>query len=92
MPLQFMVMTVPPWQPVPDRLLYEQVAEHLAARMDAGELQPGRRLPPERDLAEEYGVAYHTIRNATKMLREQGRIVTIHGRGTFVAARGEPES
>lgn len=82
-------MTVPPWAPVPDRLLYEQVAGHLAARMQAGELEPGRRLPPERDLAAEYGVAYHTIRNAMRVLRERGLIVTIHGRGTFVAARDE---
>jgi GntR family transcriptional regulator len=82
---KFVIMTtVPPWKPVPDRLLYEQVAGHLAARMDAGELEPGRRLPPERDLTEEYHVAYHTIRNAMRVLREQGRIVTIQGRGTFV--------
>ena len=36
--------------------------------------------------ADEYGVAYVTVRQAMQVLREQGLIVTIHGRGTFVAA------
>lgn len=46
----------------------------------------GMRLPAERDLAAEYGVAYMTIRRAAALLRERGEIVTVHGRGTFVAA------
>ncbi len=46
----------------------------------------GARLPAERDLAAEYGVAYDTIRRATALLRERGLIQTVHGRGTFVAA------
>jgi len=83
-------MTVPKWDPVPDRLLYEQVAEHLAARIRAGELEPGRRLPPEPEVGTEYGVAFHTVRSAMRLLREQGLIVTIQGKGTFVATRGEP--
>ncbi|MFW5416602.1 winged helix-turn-helix transcriptional regulator [Nocardiopsis sp. CNT-189] len=61
------------------------VADHIAARIRAGELSPGMRLPPERELAEEYGVAYMTVRRASKELRERGLIVTVHGKGTFVA-------
>jgi GntR family transcriptional regulator len=64
--------------------VYVQVARHMAARIDSGEWMPGRRLPPERELAEHYGVAYDSIRRATGLLRDQGRIVTVHGRGTFV--------
>ena len=75
---------VPPFRPTPLRLMYVQVAEHIAARIQAGDLQPGQRLPPERDVATEYGVAYNTIRRSMEILREQGLIVTIHGRGTFV--------
>ena len=67
--------------------VYVQVAEHMAGRIESGEWSPGRRLPPERELAEFYGVAYDTIRRATALLREQGSIVTVHGRGTFVAPR-----
>lgn len=80
-------MAVPPFDPSPLRLMYEQVADHIAARIEAGELRPGTRLPPERDIAEEYGVAYNTVRSAMRVLRERGYIVTLHGRGTFVAER-----
>jgi DNA-binding GntR family transcriptional regulator len=44
----------------------------------------GHRLPPERDMAGEYGVAYNTMRKSMEILRERGLIVTMHGRGTFV--------
>ena len=67
------------------QLVYVQVADHLTGRIERGELAPGSRLPPERELAEFYGVAYDTVRRATSLLRERGLIVTVHGRGTFVA-------
>ncbi|MDX6390314.1 MAG: hypothetical protein QOJ73_1377, partial [Streptosporangiaceae bacterium] len=43
--------------------------------------------PAERELATVYGVAYDTVRRANELLRERGLIVTVHGRGTFVAER-----
>jgi len=85
MSLTVMVMAVPPFKPTPLRLIYEQVAEHIAARIEAGELEPGRKLPPERELASEYGVAYNTMRSAMQVLRDRGLIVTMQGRGTYVA-------
>lgn len=57
------------------------------AGLSSGELEPGQRLPPERDVASEYGVAYNTIRRSMEILRERGLIVTMHGRGTFVNER-----
>jgi GntR family transcriptional regulator len=74
----------PAIDPTAPKLIYEQVADHIEARIQAGELVPGARLPAERDLATEYGVAYDTIRRATALLRERGLILTIIGRGTFV--------
>jgi GntR family transcriptional regulator len=76
---------VPEFDPQGPELVYVAVADHIAARVRAGELRPGARLPAERDLAAEYGVAYMTIRRAAGLLRERGLIVTVHGRGTFVA-------
>jgi GntR family transcriptional regulator len=76
--------TVPPFDPSPLRLMYVQVAEHVEARIRGGELKPGHRLPAERDVALEYGVAYNTMRKTMEILRERGLIVTMHGRGTFV--------
>ena len=80
-------MSVPLFRPTPLRLMYEQVAEHIALRIEAGELAPGTRMPPERDLAVEYGVAYNTMRKAIEILRGQGLVITMHGRGTYVAER-----
>jgi DNA-binding GntR family transcriptional regulator len=71
------------------KLVYVQVADHIAGRIEAGELAPGARLAAERDLAAEYGVAYDTIRRATALLRERGLILTIVGRGTFVTPESE---
>src|SRR5712691_3439019 len=67
------------------KLVYMQVADHIAARIASGELPPGAKLPAERDLAAEYGVAYDTIRRATALLRDRGLIITTVGRGTYVA-------
>jgi DNA-binding GntR family transcriptional regulator len=64
-------------------LAYVQLANLLAAKIQAGEIKG--RLPSERDLAEEYGVAYGTVRRAMGLLRERGLVVSVHGRGTFVA-------
>ena len=74
----------PAIDPAAPKLLYVQVADHITSRIEAGELAPGAKLPAERDLASEYGVAYDTIRRATAVLRERDLIITIVGRGTFV--------
>ena len=74
----------PAIDPNAPKLVYVQVADHITARIQAGELALGARLPAERDLATEYGVAYDTIRRATALLRERELIITIVGRGTYV--------
>jgi DNA-binding GntR family transcriptional regulator len=70
------------------KLIYVQVADHIIARIDTGELAKGARLPAERDLAADYGVSYDTIRRATALLRDRGLIITIVGRGTYVTPEG----
>ncbi|SED14633.1 GntR family transcriptional regulator [Streptomyces sp. TLI_105] len=76
---------IPEFDPQGPQLVYVAVADHIAARIAAGALPPGARLPAERDLAKEYGVAYLTVRRAAQVLRERGLILTVHGKGTFVA-------
>ncbi|GAA3394369.1 winged helix-turn-helix domain-containing protein [Streptomyces roseoviridis] len=76
---------IPEFDPQGPQLVYVALADHITARIAAGELTPGARLPAERDLAEEYGVAYLTVRRAARVLRERGLILTVHGKGTFVA-------
>jgi GntR family transcriptional regulator len=62
---------------------YVQVANAIKARIKAGEIT--HRLPAERALARELGVAYQTLRSGMDVLRGDGVIVTRQGRGTFVA-------
>jgi GntR family transcriptional regulator len=69
--------------------LYEQVADHVEAQITAGELTPGQKFPDMRELAEDWGVAYQTVRRAMRELRERGLVVSRVGKGTFVQ---NPES
>ena len=64
--------------------IYVGVADHIAARIQAGELTSGARLPAERDLAADYQVAVGTARRAVEELRERGLVVTLPAKGTFV--------
>ncbi len=74
-----------PVDPTRAAYVYMQVADHLATRITAGELRRGARLPGERDLAEEYGVAIGTARRAIQELRDRGLLITLPAKGTFVA-------
>lgn len=67
--------------------IYSRVADHIAARIAAGELPPGARLPGERDLAGEYSVALGTARRAVAELRDRGLVITLPAKGTFIATR-----
>ena len=65
-----------------EKYAYLQVADDLERRINDGDIEV--KLPSERDLAEDYGVAYTTVRRAMEILRDRGLIITRHGRGTFV--------
>jgi DNA-binding GntR family transcriptional regulator len=80
-------MAVPPFKADPLKLAYVQVADHIAARIEAGEFPPETRLPPERELADEYGVAYNTLRRSMDVLRERGLVITLRGHGNYVARK-----
>lgn len=55
--------------------------------MGAGELEPGRLLPPMRQLAAELGVNPHTVAAAYRTLRERGVIETAGRRGSRVRSK-----
>jgi GntR family transcriptional regulator len=75
----------------PDRAVYWQLAELLAARIDAGEWPPGQLLPSEAALSFEYDLGRDAVRDALGALRTQGRVTTRKGLGTFVADEHEVE-
>jgi GntR family transcriptional regulator len=64
-----------------------QVAADIERDIDAGRLAPDTRLPSEMELSVQYGVARVSVRRAMELLRERGKVVTVQGRGTFVATK-----
>jgi DNA-binding transcriptional regulator YhcF (GntR family) len=62
----------------------------LSRRLRDGELAPGSRLPNQRQLAAELGVAPMTLREVLDALEGEGLISSEHGRGTFVRAAAVP--
>jgi DNA-binding FadR family transcriptional regulator len=84
------------FSPVPVRNAFEVTVERLAQSIRLGVLADGDRLPPERELAETFGVSRVTLREAIKALRDAGLVDSRRGRGggTFIVSprtgRGRP--
>lgn len=68
---------------------YMQVAASLRARILTRGFAPGEQLPSGAALAEHYGVARMTIQQATRLLRDEGLIVSRAGSGVYVRERTE---
>jgi DNA-binding FadR family transcriptional regulator len=68
----------------------DQIASTLAERVLSGELAPNERLPPERQLAVEFGVSRPIIREALRALVERGLIDVEPSRGAFVRSTTGP--
>jgi len=64
--------------------LYEQVAEQITGWIAANGLQPGDRIPPERELATRLGVSRATLSQALVALEVIGVVAVRHGDGTIV--------
>ncbi|MBL9206833.1 MAG: GntR family transcriptional regulator [Opitutaceae bacterium] len=64
--------------------VYEQIAEHLKARIAAGEFAAGQKLPGIKLLAKSMGVNHLTLRQALRTLEENRVVATESARGTFV--------
>lgn len=64
---------------------YRQIVRGVLARVRDGSLAPGTRLPGERELASELGIARGTLQKAFAELFRLGVVVSVHGSGTYVA-------
>ena len=73
--------------PASDRAVYKQIADHLRDAIGRSRLAEGEQLPSEAQLMEHYGVARMTIRNALRVLQDEGLTTAEHGRG---ASSGTP--
>jgi GntR family transcriptional regulator len=67
---------------------YQQIAEALRRRVDAGEFAAGRMLPSESELSAEFDASRVTVRRALEMLRDEGLVDARQGFGWFVP--GDP--
>lgn len=63
---------------------YVEVYNQLYSDLIAGKYPPGSRLPGEMELAEQYGVGRHTLRQALVILVEDGLIIKQKGSGNYV--------
>jgi DNA-binding FadR family transcriptional regulator len=75
------------FEPVRRPTTFEETVERLGTAIRLGLLAPGTQLPPERELAEQLGIARSTLRQALTTLVQSGHLVVHRGRtgGTFVA-------
>ena len=72
--------------------LTQAVADHLRSLIHRGEVGPGDRLPAERELAEQLGVARISLREALKILQDDGYVQVRRGAlgGTYVTELSQP--
>jgi GntR family transcriptional repressor for pyruvate dehydrogenase complex len=66
--------------------LYEQIADQIQGLIVARSLQPGEKLPSERELAEQLGISRTVVREAIRTLTVQGLVKVKPGCGTYVQA------
>ena len=79
----------PKIRPVTRTSISEEIAKQIIKLISTGELQPGQRLPSERDLCEQFGASRSSLREALRCLSIVGVLNARVGDGTSVAADGE---
>ena len=65
--------------------VFEDVARQIQRLIVDGVLTPGELLPPERQLAEQFGVSRNSVRDAIRALELTGFVIARHGEGNVVA-------
>lgn len=70
-----------------DRPIYEQIASQIKSKIIAGELKEGDALPSMRLLAKELRISVITTKRAYEELERDGFIVSLTGKGSFVAGQ-----
>jgi GntR family transcriptional regulator len=68
------------------RPLYVQAVEALRALLHSGEYTPGDRMPSELELSQRLGISRPTLREALRLLEDEGAIQRRHGVGTFMSS------
>jgi GntR family transcriptional repressor for pyruvate dehydrogenase complex len=80
------------FQPIKPKKVSTQIAEQIRASILSGEFAPGDKLPPERELAEMFGVSRPSVREALNVLASSGMVMSYQGGGTVVKSLVETAS
>lgn len=65
--------------------IYEQIVDAVKTQIRKGELKEDENLPSVRMLAKDLKISALTVKKAYDALEEEGFVITIHGKGSFVA-------
>ncbi len=74
--------------PIKPKRIADQVFEQIRDLIFRGDLKPGDRMMPERELMKEMGVSRNTVREALNKLAAMGLVDQRQGQGTFVRELG----
>lgn len=66
--------------------IYEQIVDQIKMLIRNGELKENDNLPSVRTLSKELKISALTVKKAYDNLESEGFTVTVHGKGTYVAA------
>lgn len=69
--------------------IYEQIVSQFKAAIMKGELKEEEMLPSVRSLAKELKVSALTVKKSYDALEEEGFVITVHGKGSFVACASQ---
>ncbi|MFG1963040.1 GntR family transcriptional regulator [Nonomuraea sp. NPDC049028] len=70
-----------------DRTLYVKVANDLRAKIASGALRVGEAIPSTKELERQHGVSATAARNGVALLRNEGLVEGVAGKGVFVIAK-----
>lgn len=69
--------------------IYEQIEEQIKSKILDGTLLEDTALPSVRGLSKDLRVSALTVKKAYDTLEQEGLVVTVHGKGSYVAATGD---
>ncbi len=79
------------FKPIKPKKVSSQIADQIRESILAGDFTPGDKLPPERELAEMFGVSRPSVREALNILASAGLVMSYQGGGTVVLSLVDTE-
>lgn len=74
-------------KPIESRKMYKEVVSQISLLLEGGELKPGDKLLPDRELASRLQVSRNSVRDAIRLFEMMGLVDIRPGDGTFIRAR-----